>query len=440
MKTPILDFVREYAASNTMRMHMPGHKGKGELASLDITEIKGADSLYEADGIIKDSEAIASSIFGAPTYYSTEGSSLAIRAMLYLAYLYAKERGLSATVLAGRNAHKSLVSAAALIGIDIEWIYTDAGYMSCPVSRELLEKRFDEMQDMPMAVYITSPDYLGNMVDIASLAEVCHKRGVLLLVDNAHGAYLKFLSPSLFPIDLGADMCASSAHKTLPVLTGGAYLHIESSLVSALPLGVKDAMAQFGSTSPSYLILSSLDSVNAALSGEFANDLERLVKAVDELKNRLGRLGYTLVGEEKLKLTISAKDYGYLGTELAELVRERGVEPEFADCDYLVLMPSVASLSQLDRLAAVFGDIPRRELILADSPSVFIPPRAMSPREAFLSTSELVDIERAEGRVLSAVTVGCPPAVPILVSGEVVTKEAVDLFRYYGIDRVSVVK
>ncbi len=440
MRAPILDFVKGYASSDTLRMHMPGHKGAGELERLDITEIMGADSLYEADGIIRESEALASHIYGSPTYYSTEGSSLVIRAMLYLAYLYAKARGTSTTVLAGRNAHKSFVSAASLVGFDIEWLCADGGYMSCPVSSFLLEKRLDTMAALPMAVYITSPDYLGNTVDISAIAEVCHKRGVLLLVDNAHGAYLRFLSPSRHPIDLGADMCASSAHKTLPVLTGGAYLHIKETLLPLLPLSAKDAMAQFGSTSPSYLILSSLDGVNPYLADGFSSDLGQLVLALDKLKCALTSHGYTLVGDEKIKLTVSAKEYGYLGTELADLIRQSGIEPEFADPDFLVLMPSPSSISELPRLLSALTSIPRREPILTPQPSAFVPSFALTPREAMLMPSEVVSVSHAEGRVLAAVTVGCPPAVPILVSGEVVTREAIDVFKYYGVDTITVVK
>ena len=112
------------------------------------------------------------------------------------------------------------------------------------------------------AVYITSPDYLGGVQDIAALAEVCHARGVPLLVDNAHGAYLKFLSPSRHPLDLGADMCCDSAHKTLPVLTGGAYLHVAKGAMAAYEAEARHSLAVFGSSSPSYLILQSLDPVS----------------------------------------------------------------------------------------------------------------------------------------------------------------------------------
>ena len=123
MKTPICDFVRRYADSGAVRFHMPGHKGIGDIENADITEISGADSLYEADGIIAESEENASSLFGCDTCFGAEGSSQCIKAMLYLAVRKAVAEGKKPLVFAGRNVHKAFVSAAALIDFEIEWIY-----------------------------------------------------------------------------------------------------------------------------------------------------------------------------------------------------------------------------------------------------------------------------------------------------------------------------
>ena len=129
MDTPICDFVRRYAQSGTLRLHMPGHKGTGPLGieQLDITEISGADSLYEASSIIAQSERNAGVLFGCPTFYSTEGASQCIRAMVYLAMLHAKQNSRKPLILAGRNAHKTFLSAAALLDLDVEWIYAKDG-------------------------------------------------------------------------------------------------------------------------------------------------------------------------------------------------------------------------------------------------------------------------------------------------------------------------
>ena len=234
--TPIADFVRDYAASDTSRLHMPGHKGRGPLGceGLDITEIAGADELYEAEGIIARSEANTARLFGsAGSWYGTEGSSQCIRAMVFLALQAAPKGSQRPVLLAARNAHKALLYAAALLDIDVEWLWPpegpDASLCACPVSPAALTAALDKLEQAgrrPFGVYLTSPDYLGGVQDIAALAPVCHGRGIPLLVDNAHGAYLRFLpGGSRHPLDLGADLCCDSAHKTLPVLTGGAYLH-----------------------------------------------------------------------------------------------------------------------------------------------------------------------------------------------------------------------
>ena len=233
MDTPICDFVREYNRRNTLRLHMPGHKGVSYLGMehLDITEIQGADSLYEADGIIAQSEENASSLFGCKTLYSTEGASQCIRAMLYLVLQYAKRTGRKPLIAAGRNAHKAFLTAVAMLDLDVQWLYPqgNSGYLSCDMSAEELDIYLQNAEEKPVAVYLTSPDYLGMVADIRSIAEVCHRHGVLMAVDNAHGAYLKFTGHH--PMDCGADMCCDSAHKTLSCLTGAAYLHVSKNAI-----------------------------------------------------------------------------------------------------------------------------------------------------------------------------------------------------------------
>ncbi len=229
MNTPIVDFVREYAQSGTARLHMPGHKGVSFLGCepFDITEIAGADDLFHAEGVIRESEQNAAALFSAgATFYSTEGATLPIKAMLALAVQNAPKNGARPRMLAARNAHKSFLYGCALLDIDVDWLYGEGGHLcECSVSAKTLEQALRAAEAPYCAVFVTSPDYLGNMLDIAALAAVCRAHNVPLLVDNAHGAYLAFSRPVCHPITLGATMCADSAHKTLPALTGTAYLH-----------------------------------------------------------------------------------------------------------------------------------------------------------------------------------------------------------------------
>ena len=441
MKTPLCDFVAAYEQSGAARLHMPGHKGRGPLGceGRDITEIAGADSLYEAGGVIAKSERSAAALFGArATFYSAGGSSQCVGAMLCLALQQSDSR----VVLAARNAHKSFLHAAALLDADVRWLWPEPySLLHCPVTPAALEAALAALPEAPAAVYITSPDYLGNLQPVARLAEVCHARGVPLLVDNAHGAYLHFLPVPAHPLDEGADLCCDSAHKTLPVLTGGAYLHLGRGVLDVEAGQARAALALFGSTSPSYLILQSLDACNRYLADEAKPRLAACVKAVEALKADLEAQGWAVAESEPLKATIHASKRGWRGDALADVLRRGGVECEYADPDDLVLMVSPQNTpGELDRVRALLAragwgsDAPRTP------PRMARPRQAMPIRAALLAPAEEVPVEAAVDRVCAAPTVGCPPAVPVVVSGEVIGADAADVFRYYGIEKVRVVR
>ena len=436
ISTPICDFARDYAERNPGRFHMPGHKGKAFLGceDRDLTEIEGADDLYHPAGIIAESEANASKLFGWPTAYSTEGSSLCIRAMLALAYTAAGRRG---RVLAGRNAHKTFLSAAILLDFPIRWLWAGEDYLSCPVTPEQVEQAILEEGEKPFAVYLTSPDYLGNMADIRGISGVCRKYGVRLLVDNAHGAYLKFLPESRHPMDLGVDYCCDSAHKTLPVLTGGAYLHFRE---EGMRETVKNAMALFGSTSPSYLIMQSLDLANPYLEG-LPRRLKTFAPRVAALKDRLLERGLTLGGEEPLKLTWVTGPWGYTGTEIAEILEKKNLICEFRDEGHIVFMFTPENDPwELEKLGKALCDIPRREALPDEAPQRVEPKTACSPRQAVFGERERIPVGESAGRILANLSVSCPPAVPILMCGEEIEEAIIPRLRALGWQFVEVVK
>ena len=491
MNTPIYDFVTRYNSLRPARFHMPGHKGRGPLGceELDITEIPGADSLYEADGVIARSEANASALFGCPTFYSTEGSSHCIRAMLLLAaqatgnrhqasgirhqasgdggcgsfdsaaLRSGRQRTERFRVLAARNCHRAFLSAAALLDLDVVWLPAgDESYLSAAVTPAALDAALGETG--AGAVYLTCPDYLGFLPDLGPLAEVCHAHGALLLVDNAHGAYLRFLSPSRHPMDLGADLCCDSAHKTLPVLTGGAYLHLSQRFLEATgekdcvgsgaQCAPRDALALFGSTSPSYLILQSLDLANPWLE-TLPEKLSESLPKVEALKTRLTKAGWTLTGNEPLKLTLALDLTGTCGAcppsgiALAAALKQEGIFCEFADPDYVVFMLSPQnSDEELSRLEAALSAVgahsvrPQTTTHLVGAHSVRPQSPACTLRTALLSPAETIPAAESLGRVLARPGVSCPPAVPIRMPGEVIDKDAIKAFARYGIEEVSV--
>lgn len=420
---------------------MPGHKGAGILGfeGMDLTEIYGADELFAAEGIIKESEQNASSLFGCPTYYSTQGSTLCIQTMCTILCQDAKSKGKKPKILAGRNAHRSFIHAAALLDFDIEWLYGNSDYLSCKINAKDLEKKI--VENNPTAVYLTNPDYLGNLLDIKALASICKKYNVLLAIDNAHGAYLRFLKDSLHPIDLGADICCDSAHKTLPVLTGGAYLHLSDSLNQVWGDDVKHFMEYFSSTSPSYLIMASLDAANDVLDTTFKKSLSECIQRVDGLKNALIQHGYTILSGEPMKITISTKEFGYTGNEIANLLMECDIYPEFYDSDYIVLMPSPYNTkNDLKRLETCLCGIERKPILINKPPKLEQAKKAMNVRQALFAPSMTLDVSKSLGQVCSSVTVSCPPAILPVIPGEVISESSIEVMKYYGIETVRVVK
>lgn len=437
MNTPIADFIDNYIKSDMSRLHMPGHKGKDYPD--DITEICGADELYAPDGIIARSEENATAIFGSKrTFYSAEGSSQCIKAMLMQAAVCRENKTDRPLVLAARNVHKAFVHAAALIDFDTEWLLPKetSSICSCIITENQLKEKLKSLNRKPCAVYITSPDYLGNMSDIKALSAVCKEFEIPLLIDNAHGAYLKFAGKH--PIDFGADMCCDSAHKTLPVLTGGAYLHINNDKYLN---NVKESMAVFGSTSPSYLILKSLDKANKYMAEDFQSDLQKCIAQVNRLKVYIKSIGSEDLSDEPLKITMCAENIGYTGYEIGNIFRQQKIECEYCDERFAVMMFSPANSSEdfrrvenaLKNLKPK-GKIIPKHLILPEIEQV------LSIREAYFSPQEEIDIASALNRISGFSTVSCPPAVPIAVSGEKITSCHIELFKRYNVDRIKVVK
>ncbi len=448
LDTPVYDFLKRYESSGTARFHMPGHKGDRDFvrafpgAGLDITEIAGADSLYEADGILLESEQNAGALYGSKTtVFSAGGSTLCIQAMLLLTV----PRG--SKILCGRNAHSSFYNMLALLDLRPVWLlprFSDGQLVSGTVETQQVVKALEENPDAA-AVYLTSPDYLGGQSDVAGIAAVCKTAGVPLLVDNAHGAHLKFLpGPRGYsdghPITLGASMCCDSAHKTLPALTGAAYLH------SNLPVSrqqIKDAMAMFGSTSPSYLILSSLDRLNVYLKERAREDFAALSRMHGRLCRAAVRAGFGLPapGADCTKLTLSPRPLGASGPEFAAYLRELSIEPEYVGPDCVVfLMTPMNSREEFLRLAAALEDFPAG-VPLPESPVEFVlPPVGMTPAQAAFSAAEHLPVEQSLGRVCAQVKIACPPGVPVVCPGEEITNSVQKLLQNSGIRTVKVVK
>ena len=272
---PICEFVRRYRYSGALRMHMPGHKGTALLGPepLDLTEIEDADVLYHAEGIIRESEANAAALFGTkrrsipPRARPCASAPCCILRCCMPAQIHKKP-----VIAAGRNAHKVFMTAAALLDLDIRWIYGTESVISCAITPAQLED---------VSYRKTLPPCTSQARIISATSRTsspcppsAKKHGVLLLVDNAHGAYLHFLPEPMHPCSSAQTSAVIPHTKSLPVLTGGAYLHIAHGTPDMFAQRAESAMALFASTSPSYLILQSLDAMNPLLATSFPAQLK----------------------------------------------------------------------------------------------------------------------------------------------------------------------
>lgn len=440
-------FLKDYRASGTVRLHMPGHKGISPaeefdgVTPYDITEIAGADSLFEDDGILLASERQTASAYGSrETLYSAGGSTLCIQTML------ACVTRPGDTVIAGRNAHTSLFNSCVLLDLHPEWVlpeYLPGSDLSGEITPQAVEEALIA-HPQAACVYLTSPDYLGCRSDIRAIAETAHRYGKPLLVDNAHGAYLHFLDEPCHPMDLGADLCADSAHKTLPALTGAAYLHI-SKRCTVTREQAKQAMHLFGSTSPSYLILLSLDLCADYMQGSLRKDCAEMAKQVDALRNLLAQKGGVLPMRhpEPGKLTVDCLSLGYAGEELAKSLRAftPPIEPEYVSQGEIVLMFSPACTERDYAAAAAWIESVRpREPIARVPMDMTLPKATLSPREAYFAPKQEVDLGAAVGRIAAENRIVCPPGVPVLAAGEEIDNKSVKFLQKAGISQINVVK
>ncbi|WOC32312.1 MULTISPECIES: aminotransferase class I/II-fold pyridoxal phosphate-dependent enzyme [Caproicibacterium] len=416
-QTPLYTALRRHQALHRAPFHTPGHKClpdalPQDLLALDYTELPDTDSLFEADGAILQAEQAAAALFGAKrTLFSAGGCSLCIQTMLRLA---CPQGG---RVLCARNVHRSAVNAMALLGLEPIWVMPNA-----------VQNGINNTESIN-ACYVTSPDYYGRLQDIPVLARLCKKRGIPLLVDNAHGTHLAFTEPDLHPLYQGASMTADSAHKTLNVLTGGAWLQIgEERYVQ----GAKAAMSLFASTSPSYPIMASLDLARAWLA-EHPHAFVEVQAQVRTLAALAKSRGIANVSADPARLSLRTADIGLTGAAAAEIFRKNGVEPEMADGGFVVFLCTPWNTQEdYQKLSAAILALPVGAPLPPRAELPPLPPVRMPLRQAVFAPSETVPLRQAVGRIAAQAACPCPPGVPVVMPGEEVTPQAARFLSGYG--------
>lgn len=444
--TPLKRALDEYIRQDYARLHMPGHKGAsispfGELMAYDVTEVEGTDSLFEDDGPLKELEEIFTRLYDTKgTVMSAGGSTLCIQAMLRMV---AKKED---RILAGRNIHAAAVNAMALLGLEPVWVYPNRkqeerliGEISPDEIRSVLEKEKQAgTLDSLCAIYVTSPDYFGVMSDIRSIAQIAHEYGLPLLVDNAHGAHLHFLKEEYHPMQLGADLCCDSLHKTMPALTGAALLHTSDAKYCPQ---MKGAMTVFGSTSPNYLIMLSMDSTAAFLMQDGAERIQQTVTRCEELRQKAREKGFVLPQHcDPMRLTLLLAGTGWDAQNFRKLLRKHKIMEEYLSDSGCVLLFSPFNREEDFKRTEALLD----EVLIQNQPFTAFPivpsEKVMSLREAFLSPKESVPVEKAEGRIAAQVKITCPPGIPLVMPGERLHKEIIKILKNSGIFVIDVVK
>lgn len=441
---PLCQALLQHVAKGQASFHTPGHKGErsplctlGDLLKLDLTELPDTDSLFEASGAIEEAQCAAAELFGTRrTLFSAGGCTLAIQAMIGVA------AGAGGKMIAGRNIHRAAVNAMALLGITPVWVQprADAGEgLPGRVHPDDIAAALTLHPDAN-AVYLTTPDYYGALTDVRAIVEVCKPRGVPVIVDNAHGAHLRLCGDNLHPCEQGAAMAACSAHKTLPVMTGGAWLDIMDDRFVPDAQGM---MALFGSTSPSYPIMASLDLCRVWMAAEGAPAFATLCKEVENLRQFAQSLG---IGAPRgvcdpARLCLHTAQVGISGDEAASCFRQCGVEPEHEDGRYVVLLPSPFNPPEhFERLRQALVALPKGAPIPWEQQSVPLPEMRLTPREALLAPTEQVAVEQSVARVAAEAACPCPPGVPVAMPGEKIGKDQAVLLKKYGITQIKVVK
>ncbi|MBR2176013.1 MAG: aminotransferase class V-fold PLP-dependent enzyme [Clostridia bacterium] len=439
-RIPLYQRLKEHEKLDRSSFHTPGHKCSGffdaGLIRLDYTELPDTDALYEAEGVILEAERILSVLFNTKcSLISAGGCSLAIQAMLRIAL----DRGKK--ILCARNAHRSAVNAIALLGFEPVWIAPrgETGFTGRIIAEEV-ERKFRENPDIT-ACYITSPSYYGQISDISAIAGICRQYGALLLVDNAHGSHLAFMKENLHPIHLGADITACSLHKTLPVMTGGAALNIGN---GELADNAKSAMSLFGSTSPSYVIMSSVDlCVDYMLFGGGKDEYRKCEERVALLKQLAAEKGIKQPSGlcDPLRLTLDTASVGLCGEEQLSYFEENGIDCEFCDGENAVLLCTpFNSERDFRRIEAAVQNMPVSSAKKQYSFHFKEPEKAMSVRRAMLAPSETLPLSGLCGRVAADTSCPCPPGVPPVMPGEVIDENVIAVLKQYGEKKFKVVK
>ncbi len=452
-ETPLFDALKEYVNRDTLPFHVPGHKkGVGidkefkdfigeNPFKIDVTVFKLVDSLHHPTGPIKKAQELVADAYNShSSFFSIHGTSGAIQAMI-LSVVNDGDK-----IIVPRNVHKSVTSGIILSGaipIFMEPEIDKKLGIAHGVTPETVEKTLNENQDAK-AVLIINPTYYGVATDIKKIADIVHSYDIPLIVDEAHGPHLAFSEKlPMSALEAGADICAQSTHKIIGSLTQGSLLHVKSKYVN--PTRVQQILNLMQTTSPSYILMASLDCARRQIALEGNNLLEKAIELCKYTRDEINKIpGFYCFGEEVLgkpgsysfdstKLTISSRELGITGFELDMILADKyHIQMELSDFYNVLAVGSFGDTKEgMDRLLSALKEISndyygKREPIqdFLDIPT--IPRKILNPREAFYSNKTSIPLKDSIGEVSGEFLLAYPPGIPVLCPGEEITQEVVD--------------
>ncbi len=452
-ETPLFNALMEYVDRETLPFHVPGHKkGVGVDSEfrnfigdnpfkIDVTVFKLVDSLHHPTGPIKKAQELAADAYGSDaTFFSIHGTSGAIQAMI-LSVVNDGDK-----IIVPRNVHKSVTSGIILSGASPVFMEPEIDKklgIAHGVTPETVKKTLEDNPDAK-AVLVINPTYYGVATDIKKIADIVHSYNIPLIVDEAHGPHLAFSDKlPMSALEAGADICAQSTHKIIGSLTQGSLLHVKSKFVS--PKRVQQILNLLHTTSPSYILMASLDCARRQIALEGKGLLDKAIELCKYTRNEINKIpGFYCFGEEVLgipgsysfdptKLTISSRELGITGFELDMILAEKyHIQMELSDFYNVLAVGSFGDTKEgMDKLISALKSISeeyygKREAVqdFLDIPN--IPKKILEPREAFYNEKVSIPLNESIGEISGEFLLAYPPGIPVLCPGEIITKEVVD--------------
>ena len=426
MPTPLYDALKKYVDREPFRFHMPGHKGGPvplaaelkQITSIDVTELPPTGNLYEKGEPFDSAQMLWAEQFGfACCQFLTGGSTQGIHIGLALCCQPGDH------VLVDRNCHRAVFNALALLDLKpvyLERLWLREENLIGPISPADVENKLSQHPEIK-TICITSPSYSGILSDIEKISGVVHRHGGKLFVDGAHGAHLPFLG--IYPFR-GADAVVTSAHKTLPALGQSALLFADG----FDPDRVRQLASVFGTSSPSYPIMASMDTAREWMITCGAHEYRQTAHRVANLRGRFPSLGEGL-SLDPARFTLNVKN----GSSFAHELERRGIFPEMEDGGHVVFICTPHDNGPaFDLLEKTLEELQDQ---LGACPPIPAPPvseQRLSPRQALFSQNTARRLKDCIGQIAACQIAPYPPGVPVVAPGEVISKKALAYLEKIG--------